>query len=153
VLNNGVCSGAFSTEGDMMRRVGMLAAAAVIAVSANTATAAGNPRGAFSAFHGKVSCHWQDISGNARVRCWALADPMSYSQLRGTSAHGVLGTRQWSRPVGAGIGFNHTRVLPGGVTCAFRWFAVTDTHKLKSVVCTNSKGGRSFANASGVSAE
>jgi hypothetical protein len=78
---------------------------------------------------------------------------MSYSQLRGTSAHGVLGTRQWSRPVGAGIGFNHTRVLPGGVTCAFRWFAVTDTHKLKSVVCTNSKGGRSFANASGVSAE
>jgi hypothetical protein len=153
VLNNGVCSGAFSTEGDMMRRVGMLAAAAVIAVSANTATAAGNPGGAFSAFHGKVSCHWQDISGNARVRCWALADPMSYSQLRGTSAHGVLGTRQWSRPVGAGIGFNHTRVLPGGVTCAFRWFAVTDTHKLKSVVCTNSKGGRSFANASGVSAE
>ena len=137
----------------MMRRVGMFAAAAVIAVSASTATAAGNPGGAFSAFHGKVSCHWQDISSNARVRCWALADPMSYSQLRGTSAHGVLGTRQWSPPVGAGIGFNHTRVLPGGVTCAFRWFAVTDTHKLKSVVCTNSKGGRSFANASGVSAE
>ena len=137
----------------MMRRVGMLAAAAMIAVSASTATAAGNPEGAFSAFHGKVSCHWQDISGNARVRCWALADPTSYSQLHGNSAHGVLGTRRWHPPVGAGIGFNNHRVLPGGVTCAFRWLAVTDTDTIKSVVCTNGKGGRMFANAGGVSAE
>ncbi|HEY2790481.1 MAG TPA: hypothetical protein VGI72_13600 [Gaiellales bacterium] len=133
--------------------MGILAAVAAMAVPASTASATTNPSGAFSAFHGKVSCHWLDMSGNARVRCWALADPTSYSQLRGTSAHGVLGTRHWNPPVGAGIGFNHTRVLPGGVTCAFRWFAVTDTHKLKSVVCTNGKGGRIFANPSGVSAE
>jgi hypothetical protein len=136
-----------------MRLVGMLAAASVIAVSASTASTAGNPEGAFSAFHGKVSCHWQDVSGNARVRCWALADPTSYSQLHGTSAHGVLGTRHWNAPVGSGIGFNNHRTLPGGITCAFRWFAVTDTHKLKSVVCNSTKGGRIFANPSGVSAE
>jgi opacity protein-like surface antigen len=137
-----------------MRLIGMLAAAAVIAMSASAASAAAvHTSGAFSAFHGKVSCHWQDVSGNARVRCWALADRSSYSQLRGTSAHGVLGTRNWTAPVGAGIGFNNHRTLPGGVSCAFRWFAVTDTHKLKSVVCTSTKGGRIFANPSGVSAD
>ena len=136
-----------------MRSVGMLAAAAAIAVSASAASAAGHPAGAFSAFHGKVSCHWQDVSGNARVRCWALADRTSYSQLKGTSAHGVLGTRRWTPPVGPGIGFNHHRTLPGGITCSFRLVAVTDTHKLKSVICTSLKGGNIFANPSGVSAD
>jgi opacity protein-like surface antigen len=137
-----------------MRIVGMLAAVVAIAASASAASAAtGNPSGAFSAFHGKVSCHWQDVSGNARVRCWALSDPTSYSQLHGTSAHGVLGTRHWTSPLGRGIGFNNHRTLPGGVSCAFRWFQVTDTHKLKTVICTSTKGGRIFANPSGVSAE
>jgi hypothetical protein len=137
-----------------MRLVGVLAAAAVIAVSAAAASAAsGHPAGAFSAFHGTVSCHWQDVSGDARVRCWALADRSSYSQLRGTSAHGVLGTRAWTTPVGPGIGFNHHRTLPGGISCAFRWLAVTDTHKLKSVVCTSTNGGHIFANPRGVSAD
>jgi hypothetical protein len=137
-----------------MRVVGMLAAAAAIAICTSAASAAtGHASGAFSAFHGRVSCHWQDRGGDARVRCWALADRSSYSQLRGTSAHGVLGTRNWTAPVGAGIGFNNHRTLPGGVTCAYRWFAVTDTHKLKTVICTSTKGGHIFANPRGVSAD
>jgi hypothetical protein len=131
--------------------IGAAAAAALVPVS--QVLAAGTTTGAMSAFGGQVSCQWERTSTATTVRCWALSHPGHDAAMSTTSHSGRLASRHWNPPVGPAMVLGHQYKLGNGVTCAFRWRNVTDTSKIKSVICSNAMfGPLIFATPSGLAA-
>ncbi len=139
-----------------MRRV-ITAVVAIGLAGAVTAAAPGltstRATGSFSAFHGKVSCHYTRTSSVTTVRCWALVHPGTNDAVSTGAKSGRIAHTMWKPPVGNAMVFNHKYNLGNGVTCAYRYRHVTDTVTIKSVQCATSNGGPLiFTTPSGVAA-
>jgi hypothetical protein len=136
-----------------MRRV-LLTAIATVALSlavASQAVATSAVTGAFSAFGGKVSCHFVRGGGVTTVRCWTLSQPGTNAAVSTGDTSGRLAHTHWTPPVGNAMIFNHKYGLGNGVSCAYRYRRPTDTTIIKSVICSTSNGGPLlFASPSGL---
>lgn len=137
----------------MIVKLVICTAAVAVVIPAAQGLADGTSSGAMSAFKGQVSCQWERTSTVTTVRCWALKFPGHDAAMSTTSHSGRLASRHWKPPVGPGMVLGHQYKLGNGVTCAYRWRNVTDTTRIKSVICSNAKfGPLIFATPSGLAA-